>query len=82
MKRFVTHPLARDRRYSVDDDGVVRVEAVDGVGRDATVQRWGRFDDTGRWLGGDVHTADPQMCRYMFANWRLARAADPEGADA
>ena len=85
MKQFVIHPLARDRRYSVDDDGSIRIEAVDGIGPDATVARAGRFDDNGHWLDGEVRTADPQMCRYMFAHWRLtnvATAPASEGTDA
>ncbi|MWA04871.1 hypothetical protein F8568_031785 [Actinomadura sp. LD22] len=71
MARVLRHPLNRSRYYSFEEDGRVRVD-LDRTGDGA--ERSGHFDDTGRWLDGDLKTADPQMCRYLYSNWRLARA--------
>ena len=29
--------------------------------------RQGRFDQTGRWLAGELRRADPQICRWIYS---------------
>ncbi len=51
----IRHPLS-GTIYDVAEDDTVVVEK-DG--------RSGRFDRDGTWLGGEVRTADPEMCRWV-----------------
>ncbi|SNQ45800.1 conserved hypothetical protein [Frankia canadensis] len=78
MAHTIRHPLTRNRVYSVENDGRVRVQADN---TDETGDRWGHFDNSGRWLGGELLHADPQMCRHMFAHWQLTQADVKGGAD-
>ncbi|WP_076831719.1 hypothetical protein [Frankia sp. CcI49] len=71
MAQAIRHPLAQNRLYSIEDDGRVRVWA-DGVSPET--EHWGLFDNCGRWLGGKLRHADPQMCRFIFARWILNQA--------
>ena len=43
--------------YDCEEDGVARVTTPDG--------RTGRFDDTGRWLDGELREADPHLCLWV-----------------
>jgi hypothetical protein len=65
MTQAIQHPLARSTWYTADPDGTVRVERGG---------KWGRFDDSGQWLEGEVRVADPQMCRFLASTWVMARA--------
>jgi hypothetical protein len=52
----LTHPLTR-AVYERQDDGLVRVEDVDGV--------VGVFDPEGRWQSGALRFADPHLCDFV-----------------
>lgn len=43
--------------YASEEEGVALVTLPDG--------RMGRFDDTGRWLSGEVREADPHLCLWV-----------------
>ena len=43
--------------YASEEEGVALVTLPDG--------RFGRFDDTGRWLSGEVREADPHLCLWV-----------------
>ena len=53
--RQIRHPLS-GALYDLEDDGTVMV-TKDGAG--------GRFTATGRWLSGEIRTADPQLCGWI-----------------
>ena len=53
--RQIRHPLS-GALYDLEEDGTVTV-TKDGAG--------GRFTATGRWLSGEIRTADPQLCGWM-----------------
>ncbi len=59
--------------YVADGDGIVRVEK-DG--------NWGRFTGEGKWVEGEVLTADPEMCRWVVSKAELeARQGGPAARD-
>jgi hypothetical protein len=43
--------------YETISEGVARVTTPDG--------RSGRFDDTGKWLEGELREADPLLCLWV-----------------
>lgn len=45
--------------WAADDHGPVLVTASDG--------RSGRFDRDGRWVHGELRSADPEMCRWIVS---------------
>ncbi len=49
------HPLSR-AIYDVRDDGLVTVDDHGVVGV---------FDHEGRWVSGDLHHCDPQLCGWL-----------------
>ena len=49
------HPFSR-YLYELDGQGAVRV--VDG-------DRWGRFTLDGRWIEGEIRSADPHLCGWV-----------------
>ena len=53
--------------WAPDDRGPVMVTVPDG--------REGRFDRDGRWIAGDVRSADPELCR-----WIVSGGKSPGGA--
>ena len=53
--REIRHPLS-GAVYGLDGD-LVRVDKSDGVG-------W--FDENGRWVRGEVRSADPELCRWII----------------
>jgi hypothetical protein len=53
--RQIRHPLS-GAVYELDDDGGILVTT------DASM---GRFTTDGRWLSGDLRTADPELCRWI-----------------
>ena len=72
MSFKLRHPLS-GAIYAAHGEGVVRVE------KDAV---WGDFDDRGKWLGGDVRTADPEMCRWVASKGQYAARLGPGGVGA
>ena len=42
--------------YDLNEDGTITV---------TDDEREGRFDAGGRWLSGDIRTADPQLCGWI-----------------
>jgi hypothetical protein len=73
MAPIVKHPLATTTTYTTNDFGVVIVERANSQGR---------FNDSGQWLGGEIRSADPQMCRFLHSCWRLEIAGQQTGEDA
>jgi hypothetical protein len=73
MVPTLKHPLAPSTTYTTDRHGVVIVERSDS---------WGRFDDSGHWLEGQLRAADPQMCRFLHSCWRLEIATQQTGEQA
>jgi len=59
-------PFTGDR-YTAESPRRIRVEH-DG--------RIGYFDDCGRWLEGELRSADPCFCRFLSSSWVIAQ--DPE----
>jgi hypothetical protein len=55
--RQCKHPLSGSI-YEYADDGVGPVLVTKG-------EQTGRFTGDGVWVGGDVRTADPEMCRWI-----------------
>jgi hypothetical protein len=53
--RGLRHPLS-GATYELDEDGAVRV-TKDG--------REGRFGADGRWLEGELRTADAHLCQWI-----------------
>lgn len=53
--RTRVHPLSR-ALYDVRDDGLVEV-TQDGI--------VGVFDAEGRWVSGELHHVDPQLCGWL-----------------
>ena len=53
--RQIRHPLS-GALYDLDEDGTVTVRK-DG--------REGHFTAEGRWLSGELRTADPQLCGWI-----------------
>ncbi len=53
--RQIRHPLS-GALYDLNEDGTVTV-TKDG--------REGRFTAQGRWLAGDLRSADPQLCGWI-----------------
>ena len=53
--RQIRHPLS-GALYDLNDDGTVTV-STDG--------HEGRFTAEGRWLSGELRTADPQLCGWI-----------------
>ena len=51
----IRHPLS-GALYDLNDDGTVTV-SKDGLE--------GRFDSAGRWLSGELRSADPQLCGWI-----------------
>lgn len=70
MVPTIKHPLATSTTYTTDRNGIVLV---------ARSENWGRFDDSGRWLEGELRSADPQMCRFLHSCWRLESATQQTG---
>ena len=67
--RQIRHPLS-DAIYELDDGDVILV-SKDGA--------TGRFTPDGRWLGGDIRSADPELCRWIGsgAPWRRCVRCQP-----
>jgi hypothetical protein len=63
--RQIRHPLS-DATYELDDGDVILV-SKDGA--------TGRFTPDGRWLGGDIRSADPELCRWIGSGSRGAAAS-------
>lgn len=56
--RRLSHPITGWTYEWADDEfGPVQVTDRDGV--------QGRFDRDGRWVGGPLFVADPEMCRWV-----------------
>jgi hypothetical protein len=53
--------------WSDDDVGPVLVTHPDG--------RTGHFDRCGRWVRGQLHSADPELCRWIESGGRSAGGA-------
>ena len=60
--RQIRHPLS-GAIYELDDGDVIRV-SQDGA--------TGRFTPDGRWLDGDIRSADPELCRWIGSGHRGA----------
>jgi hypothetical protein len=58
MSGGVRHPFSRIL-YEPDGTGFVRLTAKDG--------RTGRFRGDGRWVDGEIDTADPELCVWVSA---------------
>ena len=62
----VRHPFSR-ALYERDDEGHILVTETDG--------RWGRFTGGGRWIEGEVCSADLHLCEWvagpLMTNFRL-----------
>ena len=54
----IRHPLNPNAYYVGDDDGTVRVTMG---------TRWGRFDQSGKYLEGSLFEADPELCVWVSA---------------
>jgi hypothetical protein len=68
--RQIRHPLS-GAIYELDDDGGILVT------KDAST---GRFTTDGRWRGGDLRTADPELCRWIGSGtYRAATASAGRG---
>ena len=66
--RKIQHALSGAVYEWADDDlGPVLVTDKDG--------RTGRFDRDGRWLLGELHRADPELCRWIGSGGRNAGGA-------
>jgi len=72
MSFKLRHPLS-GAVYEAHGEDVVRVEK-DG--------RWGEFDDHGRWLGGEIRAADPEMCRWVASRVQVAAKVGATTAEA
>jgi hypothetical protein len=66
--RRLAHPIT-GWTYEWADDGVGPVQVTDRDGLQ------GRFDRDGRWVGGLLFAADPEMCR-----WIASGGSEPGGA--
>jgi hypothetical protein len=64
--RQLRHPLS-GAIYELDEDGHVVVTAKDG--------RTGTFDRDGVSLGGELRTADPELCRWVEGGPRAGRTS-------
>lgn len=66
--RKIEHALSRAvYEWAPDDYGPVLVTAPDG--------RDGRFDRDGRWVAGELRSADPELCRWIVSGGRNAGGA-------
>lgn len=66
--RKIEHALSRAvYEWAPDDRGPVMVTERDG--------RQGRFDRDGRWVDGELRSADPELCR-----WIVSGGKSPGGA--
>jgi hypothetical protein len=72
MSFKLRHPFS-GAVYEACTEDVVRVE-VDG--------RWGDFDDHGNWLGGDLRSADPEMCRWVASRKQVEARLGGSTSDA
>jgi len=58
--RQIRHPLS-GAIYELDDGDAILV-SQDGA--------TGRFTPDGRWLDGDIRSADPELCRWIGSGYR------------
>ena len=66
--RKIQHALSRsDYEWAPDDRGPVMVTERDG--------REGRFDRDGRWVAGDIRSADPELCRWIASGGKTSGGA-------
>ena len=56
MSRGIRHPFSR-LLYEPVEENVVRVTDANGS--------TGLFDRNGRWISGDVYSADPELCIWL-----------------
>lgn len=66
--RKIEHALSRAvYEWAPDAQGPVLVTTTDG--------RTGRFDRDGRWVAGELRSADPELCRWIVSGGRNAGGA-------
>lgn len=61
----IRHPLSGAVYDHDQEAGEVVVVAADG--------REGRFDGEGRWRGGELRVADPELCRWISGPRLMSR---------
>lgn len=66
--RRIEHALS-GATYEWADDDIGPVQVTDRRGSR------GRFDRDGRWVSGDLRTADPELCRWITSGGRDAGGA-------
>jgi hypothetical protein len=66
--RKIEHALSRAvYEWAPDDRGPVMVTERDG--------RQGRFDRDGRWVDGELRSADPELCRWIVSGGKTPGGA-------